>query len=97
MGPVDRITRWALRRAVAGGEGTRGRLVWVDAQGEAWDLGLYERADLVGLAWSHGVADRIARERYDRARLAAVRHAATRLYAVARQLPRPPGPEKGGA
>ncbi len=90
---MQRIVVWALRRAVPKGQGARGRLVWVDADGVAWDLGLYMRAELAGLAWATRVADRATRERSERVRLAALRQAAARLEAGARRLPA--APEKG--
>lgn len=83
---MDRLTRWALRRTVRAGEGARGRLVWVDAEGTAHDLGLFATSELRGLAWAHRVADRTTRERYERVRLAALRHAASRIDAAAKRV-----------
>jgi hypothetical protein len=84
---MDRIERWALRRAVrAADDAGRGRLVYVDAEGVVRDLGAYAVPEVEGLAWAVGVAYRTSRVRHERTRLAGLRAAGQRLGVSARSL-----------
>lgn len=65
---------------------TRGRLVYVDAQGVARDLGAFTPAELESFEWAVGVAYRLTRERSERTRLAGVRVHASRLSRAIRKV-----------
>lgn len=77
---IDRLADWALRRKAAG----RGRLMWLDDEGRVVDVGSMTRDELRSLAWAHGVAYRLSRERGDRSRLMRSRDAAARLGRAAK-------------